>query len=809
MFVRAFLEIELKRFFVGKVAILGAGVMGAQIAAHFANAGVTAVLFDLAGEIGDRHAVVKGAIDRLLRIEPSPFVDTNLARLIEAANYEDDIHRLVDCDLVIEAVAERMDIKRSVYARVAPHLSENAVFATNTSGIPIAHLAEELHESLQQRFCGVHFFNPPRYMPLVELIPGPLTRTEVLDALETFLTSTLGKSVVRAFDTPNFIANRVGVFTLLATMHHAGRLDLPFDVVDALTGTPLGHPRSGTFRLMDLIGLDTMSNVLRTFQGALTHDPWHAHFRVPNWMAERIGAGALGQKTRGGLYRKGTVGHEVFDPQSGDYRLANGCIAPEVAELIALPDEADRLRRLRGAAHPQAQLIWSVQRDLFHYCAHHLKDIAPSARDIDFALRWGYGWQRGPFEQWQAAGWQETAGAIAADIEQGATMAACALPDWVFADALEPRQAVHDGALSWSAARAAALPRAALPVHARQLFPDTLLGERTPTRTMLFESDNVSLWLPAGESAVPVLSLRTKMGAIGAGAIDDMMDAVDRAEHEYEALVLWQPQGPFSVGANLRFMSELMHQGDLAAIDHFLIRFQGLTSRLARARVPVVAAVSGMALGGGCEVMMHCAAAALALESTVGLVESRVGLIPGAGGCKAFAQRAARQAVQWGRPGVDGLIDALSRPFDLLSAGRTAPNAQQAMALGFARESDIVVFHMQELLWVAQERARALARNGWRSPPVMPESVAGRAGIDIFGERLAKRRAAGELSEHDERVGRALAYALCGGDVASGSLADEAQLLAGERRAFIELATTPETAARIQHMLDTGKPLRN
>ena len=802
----------MKRLIARKVAVLGAGVMGAQIAAHFANAGIPVRLYDLPGSEDDRRGVARAAVQRLLAIEPAPLVEAARAALIEPASFDDDAPLLADCDLVIEAVAERMDIKRSVYDRVAPHLAAHAVFASNTSGIPIADLAAALPAALQPRFCGVHFFNPPRYMPLVELIAGPGTQPAVLDALDAFLTSTLGKSVVRALDTPNFIANRVGIFALLATVHHAARLGLGFDVVDALTGPPLGHPRSGTFRLMDLIGLDTMANILRTFEGTLADDPWHAHYRVPAWMSERVAAGALGQKTRGGLYRKGAAGHEVFDPASGAYRAADGQIAPEVADLIALRDEGERMRRLRASAHPQAQLLWSVQRDLFHYCARHLKDIAPTARDIDFALRWGYGWQRGPFEQWQAAGWQETAGAIAADIERGAAMATCPLPDWVFADALQPRRAVHEGTASWSAARAAALPRAALPVHARQLFPDTLLGEHAPGRTVLAETDDVSLWLPEGEAehgAVPVLSLRTKMGAIGPGAIDGLLDAIDRAEHEFDALVLWQPQGPFSVGANLRHVSELMRQGDLAAVDHFLIRFQTLTSRLAQAQVPVMAAVSGMALGGGCEIMMHCTAAALALESTVGLVESRVGVIPGAGGCTVFARRAALQAAQWGRPGVDGLIDALSRPFDLLAAGQTAPNAQQALALGFAREGDSVVFHPRELLWVAQQKARALARTGGPARPALPVAVAGRAGIDAFGTRLAQRRAAGELSAHDERVGNALAWALCGGDVAPGSLADAAQLLAAERHAFIGLVATAETAARIDHMLSTGKPLRN
>lgn len=800
------MESDVTRFVVRKVAILGAGVMGAQIAAHFANAGVPVLLFDLASATKDRHAVATAAIERLLRIEPAPLVDAGCARLIEAANYEDDAHRLADCDLVIEAVVERMEIKRKVYVQLAPYLGAHAVFASNTSGIAIHTLAQAMPEVVRKRFCGIHFFNPPRYMPLVELIPGPQTDVRVLDALETFLTSVLGKSVIRARDTPNFIANRIGFFSLLATLFHAQRLGLGFDEVDALTGSALGRPRSATCRLMDLIGLDTVANVIRTMQDTLSDDPWHRHYTVPGWLSGLVAAGALGLKTRGGIFRKEDGAHQVFDPACGEYRSAAGLIAREVADVLRVGDEPERMRRLRISTHPQAQLLWSVQRDLFHYCAHHLEGIAHAARDVDLALRWGYGWKTGPFEQWQAAGWQETARAIEDDIEGGVSMCSSPLPDWVFIDENSARRGVHHGSLSFSASAMVGVARQPLPVHRRQLFPERLSGEQPAVKRSLFETDDVSLWLPEQAPDLPVLSFKTKMGAIGPGAIDGALEALARAEHSYDGLVIWQEDGPFSVGANLEFIHALVQRGDLPAIEDFLARFQTMTTRMSQAHVPVVAAVGGMALGGGCEVMMHCAGVAIALETTIGLVESKVGLIPGGGGCKAFAIRAARLASQ---AGVEDVIPFLRRPFEMLAAGQTARNAVEARRFGFARDADHVVFNPREVLYVALESARALARIGYRPSPAPAVAVAGRAGIDRLAEMLTMRRQADGASAHDERVGRALIHALCGGDVPCGFIADEQTLLAAERCAFMDLVATPETRMRIRHTLDTGKPLRN
>jgi 3-hydroxyacyl-CoA dehydrogenase len=429
----------MSNFIIRKVAVLGAGVMGAQIAAHCANAGLPVVLFDLPGAEGKPNAIAEQALAGLKKLDPAPLASSDCARYIEAANYASGLDRLRECDLVIEAIAEKMEWKLELYARVAPAIRADAVFASNTSGLSIAALAAALPEALRARFCGIHFFNPPRYMALVELIPTPATDPALLDALESWLTTRLGKGVIRARDTPNFIANRVGVFSMLAAMHHTQRLGLAFDEVDLLTGPLIGRPRSATYRTADVVGLDTVAHAIGTMQASLPDDPWHAHFSVPSWLATLIKEGALGQKTRAGIYRKDGKQILVYEPARLDYRASGAQLAVEVAEILALRDPAEKMADLTACPHPQAQFLWSIFRDVFHYAACQLADIADSARDVDLAMRRGFGWAAGPFETWQAAGWAEVAAVIEADIHAGRAMAAVPLPRWV-----GERRGVHE-----------------------------------------------------------------------------------------------------------------------------------------------------------------------------------------------------------------------------------------------------------------------------------------------------------------------------------------------------------------------------
>jgi 3-hydroxyacyl-CoA dehydrogenase len=796
-------DLFMSNFVVRKVAVLGAGVMGAQIAAHCANANVPVVLFDLAGK-DDPDGIVKKAVDGLKKLEPAPLATKDRVSGIEIANYDRDLDKLRQCDLIIEAIAEKMEWKRDLYHKVAPYVGARAIFASNTSGLSINALADSLPDAIKPRFCGVHFFNPPRYMSLVELIACRGTDPTLLDHLEIFLTTTLGKSVVRALDTPNFIANRVGVFSMLAVMHHTERLGLTFDEVDALTGPLIGRPKSATYRTADVVGLDTMGHVIKTMQDTLSDDPWHKYYASPAWLTALVAKGALGQKTKAGIFRKDGKVIKVLDLKLQDYRESNAKVDEGVAAILKIKNPAEKFAKLRESTHPQGQFLWAIFRDVFHYCAVHLGSIADNARDVDFAMRWGFGWSQGPFETWQAAGWQTIADALKADIAAGKTMTATPLPAWV-----AQRTGVHEATGSWSAAQAKLKPRSSLPVYQRQLFPERVLGEQTAAGVTTYENDAVRLWHTEehGGSDIGILSFKSKMNTLGPDVVEGIFEALAWAEAGYQGLVIWQAKPPFSVGANLAALAPAIEAGDFVALDCAVARFQAMTQRVKYAAIPVVAAVSGMALGGGCETTMHCARAVLALESYLGLVEAGVGLIPAGGGCKEFAVRASEMAA---RTTTNDPFVFLTQVFQTVAMATVSKSALEARQLGFVRDSDPVVFHQQELLYVAKKTARALAESGWRAPlPPKAVKVAGRNGIATLELMLLNMREGGMISAHDYRVARGAAAAMCGGDVESGTLVDEAWLLAVERREFIELLKTPETQARIKHMLETGKPLRN
>ncbi|OYV35657.1 MAG: 3-hydroxyacyl-CoA dehydrogenase, partial [Thiomonas sp. 20-64-5] len=475
---------------IRKVAVLGAGVMGAQIAAHCVNARVPVVLFDLPAKDGNKNGIVDKAVANLKKLSPAPLGEAAEAPLIAQANYDTDLALLQDCDLVIEAIAERMDWKHALYKKVTPHLGANSIFASNTSGLSINALSDGFDDTLKARFCGVHFFNPPRYMHLVELIPTAHTDAAILDRLETFLTTTLGKGVVRAKDTPNFVANRVGVFSILAVIKEGEKFGLGFDVIDDLTGAKLGRAKSATFRTSDVVGLDTMAHVIKTMQDTLPldKDPFAALYATPPVLATLVANGALGQKSGAGFYKK--AGRDIlkFDPVKGDYAPAGGKADEIVARMLKKP-AAERFRLLRESSNPQAQFLWSIFRDVWHYVALHLADIADNARDLDFAIRWGFGWNEGPFESWQAAGWKQIADWISEDIAAGKALCSAPLPEWV-----RQVDGVHKPEGSYSAAKNSFIGRSTLPVYARQPFLQSVLGENAPDpRTAgntVFEDDS-------------------------------------------------------------------------------------------------------------------------------------------------------------------------------------------------------------------------------------------------------------------------------------------------------------------------------
>ncbi len=783
---------------IRKAAVLGAGVMGAQIAAHLTNAGVETVLFDLPAKEGPKSGIALKAIANLAKLSPAPLADKNFAAAIIPANYDEHLDHLKDVDLVIEAIAERMDWKLDLYKKIAPHVSATAVLASNTSGLSINGLAEALPEQLRHRFTGVHFFNPPRYMHLVEVIPTRLTDPAVVDGLEAFLTTTLGKGVVIAKDTPNFIGNRIGVFSMLAAMHHTEQFKLGFDTVDALTGPALGRPKSATYRTADVVGLDTMAHVIKTMADTLPDDPWLKYFKAPAVLQGLIDKGALGSKTGAGFYKKAGKDIVVIDVAKQDYVPSEQKPSDEVAAILAIKDPSEKFGKLRASSDPQAQFLWASFRDLFHYSAFHLADIADTARDVDFAIRWGYGWKLGPFETWQAAGWQQVAEWINEDIKAGKAMSDAPLPAWV----TDGRKGVHSKEGSWSAGDGTYKPRSQHPVYARQLFPDPILGEKFDQGVTVWENDGVRLWT-LGDDQVGILSFKTKMNTVNDQVLDGVQHAIKLAEEKLKAVVIWQTGEPFSAGADLKGALGLLKEGKFDDFDKMVANFQRTSMTIKESLVPVVSAVRGMAFGGGCEFQMHSARTVAALESYIGLVEAGVGLLPAGGGLHELAVRAAKS-------NPDDPFESLKKVFETIAMAKVSASAFEAKQLGLLRESDIIIFNAYELLYVAKKVALSLAESGYRPPmPARAIPVAGDTGTATFQASLANLKEGYFASPHDIDIATRIADTLCGGKIERGSLVDEEWLLTLERKHFVELAKTEKTQARIAHTMTTGKPLRN
>ncbi|MCM3562661.1 3-hydroxyacyl-CoA dehydrogenase/enoyl-CoA hydratase family protein [Hydrogenophaga intermedia] len=799
----------MNRFNVRKVAVLGAGVMGAQIAAHLVNVKVPVVLFDLPAKEGPKNGIVTRAIENLKKLKPSPIGVAADADLIVAANYEEHMALLGECDLVIEAIAERMDWKLDLYGKIAPHVAKHAIVASNTSGLSITKLSEALPEAIKPRFCGIHFFNPPRYMTLVELIATPATQPKILDDLETFVTSGLGKGVVRAKDTPNFIANRIGIAGMLGTMKEVENFGLTFDVVDDLTGKRLGRASSGTFRTADVVGLDTMAHVIKTLQDNLNEqtDPFYGSFGTPPVLKALLDKGHLGQKTKAGFYKK--VGRDVmrFELDSGEYVPA-GEKADDVYGRMLKKPAGERLKLLRNSTGPQGQFLWAILRNSFHYAAVHLATIADTARDVDQAMRWGFGMKQGPFELWQEAGWLEVAKMVQEDIDAGKALSKAPLPTWVFKGPVAEAGGVHTAQGSWNPSSGRFEPRRELPVYQRQPFPELLLGEAGPrfadAGTTIEETDSIRLWTLDNE--VLIASIKTKMHAISPEVCEGLMQAVELAESQYQGLVVWSGDEPFSVGADLQAMLPAFLAVGVAAIEDAEGFMQQTMLRLRYASVPVISAIRGMALGGGCELAVYSSKRVVHMESYIGLVEVGVGLIPGAGGLTYIARRAAENAAT--STGKD-LLPFLTEGFTAAAMAKVGTSAIESRSIGYLLESDLIVPHKDELLFVALNEAKAMFRAGYRAPHKRLFPVAGRSGKATVMGQLVNMRDGGFISQHDFHIATLIANVVTGGDVDPGTLVSEEYLMTLERQAFCALITNPKTQERILGMLNTGKPVRN
>jgi len=803
---------------IQKVAILGTGVMGSQIAAHFVNANVAVILYGLSSEDKPKNTEAEQAVAALLKQNPAPLASKSYAARITKANYDEHLPLLSDCDLVIEVISENIQWKYDLYEKVIPHLKDSCILASNTSAIPLETLAKGLPENLRSRFVGVHFFNPPRYMQLLELIAQPDTSKDILDRLEGFFTSRLGKGVVRAQDKPGFIGNRIGVFAMMAVQKHAHHFGLAPDVVDELTGTMIGRPKSATYRTLDLVGIDTFMMVVNELKEALPDDPWADYFAVPDWISELAQQGALGAKTKKGVYEKRGKDIWMFDVASNDYRqIKKKQVDKKLREIFTKTAPAEQFEKLVALDHPQAKFLLAVFGDIFAYSAFHMEAIAHSAYDIDMAMRWGYGWEQGPLEQWQDFGWERVAAYLKASI----TDAEKALPVWV-----DNCTAVHSDSGSWSVKSAKFTENLHHPVYQKQWQPPLLCGQ-SRDRTVIFEDDDICYWTIDNE--VGILSFKTKMHVLSYGVLKGMEHVLDIAEKHHKALIVYQEEGAFSAGANLYEVlmgvklgkmdgkpsllskmkqkafdtfSKLPEVGDLPSIETVIALLQTVLMRFKHGPVPTVAAVSGLALGGGCELLLHCNRVVAHIESYVGLVEVGVGVLPAGGGTKEMALRASEMSGS-DRP----LLPILAQYFEQIAMAKVATSAAEARDMGYLREGDKIVMHRGELLSIAHAQAHSMASD---LPPWQePLRVMGQGGKATLRSQVVNLLEGQFISEHDAEIVTRLAEVITGGAVPENTVVSAEHVLDLERKHFLALLAMDKTQDRIEHMLKNSKPLRN
>ena len=774
---------------LGRVAVLGAGTMGSRIAAHFANAGVPVLLLDLVlPDQGDRNAAARRGIESAFSQKPGAFFTPDTRRLITPGNFEDDLAGIRDCDWIIEAVAEDLAIKRALFERVEAARRQGSIVSTNTSGIPLARIAEGFGEDLRRHFLGAHFFNPPRYLHLVELIPGPETLPEVWDFVAQFCDLRLGKGVVRSKDTPNFIANRIGAF-FGATVHKITvEDDYSIEEVDALTGPAIGLPKSASFRLLDLIGLDIWAQVLRNLYEAARDDPWRERFVLPDFLAKLLERGWLGEKRGQGCYRRvGTgAGQQILalDRKTLEYHPARKARFASLEAAGNIENLPERLRRLVNAPDRAGSFLWKLLSDVFIYSASMIPEIADRPVEIDRAMRWGYAFSLGPFELWDALGVAETARRIEAEGR--------AIPAAV-------ERMLASGAKSfYRPADAGGWPRteyfdlAATAYREVEPRPGILaLPELKRARGVVRSNPEASL-VDLGDGVL-CLEFHSKMNVLGEDAVSMIPCAVEEAARNFEALIIANQGEHFSAGASLTPLLLSAQEGKWSELEAAVRRFQSAMMDLKYAPKPVVAAPFGMTLGGGCEVVLHCARAQASAELYMGLVETGVGLIPAGGGCKEMIAR-----------GTD-----LKCAFELIACGKVSTSAADARGLGLLRPADGVSMNPERLIGDAKRAALALAPGYAPGAPRTGILVEGEAGFTLLKDGVYLARENGSISDYDAAIGEKLAHVLCGGRLTGRQPVSEQYLLDLEREAFLSLLGEPKTQERIEHMLKTGKPLRN
>jgi len=777
---------------VDRAAVLGSGVMGATIAAHMANAGIRVLLLDVVPKDGgDRNRIAAAGLAALEKAKPAAaYLPSNLA-LIEVGNLEDDLARLSDCDWVVEVVVENMAVKKQLLGdRVAPHLRADAILSTNTSGLSVNEIAAALPEGLRPRFLVTHFFNPPRYMRLVEVVPSRFTDPAVTSGMAAFISQRLGKGVVLAKDTPNFVANRIGVFAMCSAIHHMQDLGLTVEEVDAVAGPATARPRSACFRTADLVGIDTLLHVAKNSYDSLPDDEKRDTFRMPEFMSQMVAKGLLGNKSKQGFFKK-TKGEKpetfFYDPASGEYRTSQ---RPKFASVEAgkgIDDPGARLRSVLGGKDKGAEMAWRNLRDTLIYAFNRVPEISDDFAGVDDAMRWGFNWELGPFEMIDAIGVADFV--TRAEADGVAVPPRLRLVDRFYVDEGGRRRGRDPASLAW---RDVTRPGGSV---------DLLLLKKGGAEV---EKNGGASVVDLGDG-VFCLEFHTKMNAIGGDVLAMFHRAVKRAETDGVGLVVANQGTNFSVGANLALLTMAIGEGALDEVGLTVAAFQRATMALKYARVPVVAAPHAMALGGGCEVCLHSDAVNALAETYMGLVEIGVGLLPAGGGTKELAIRAVRAA----EAGDADPSSFVFKAFSTIAMGKVSTSAAEAAQLGFLRPGDSITLGADRLIHDAKQKVLALAVNYRPSVPALDIRAPGRSMAASLGSQLWNMRMGGFITEYEEKLGRTIAGVITGGDVAAGTVVTEQWFLDLEREAFLRLCGEKKTIERIQHMLKKGKPLRN
>ena len=785
---------------IRRVGVIGAGVMGSGIAAHLANAGVQAILLDIVPpDLAEadkqsraaRNRFAAGGLEKAIKARPAAFFHPQFARLVEVGNTEDDLGKLAGCDLIIEAIIEKMGPKRALFEKLEA-IAPEAIIASNTSGLRIVEMMEGRSESFKKRFLVMHFFNPVRYMKLLELVTGPDCAPETLARVRAFGEDMLGKGVVVGKDTPNFIGNRIGTHAMMLAIQEMLADKLAPEDIDAITGPAMGHPKSASFRTGDVVGIDTLVHVADNCFSSLTRDEERHVFEVPAYIRAMVEKKILGDKTKGGFSRKAKDGSfETYDPYTEGYRAKGGDESIKKATKSAekVEDAAGRVKKLVADQGKAGAFAWKILSRSLAYTARRVGEIADDIVSIDEAMRWGYNWELGPFETWDALGFVETVDRMEKD--------GVALPDCI-------KKMRAAGATSF--------------YRGDQIF-DLLKGEyvtratdpRKATLTILRKGDKPVLKNDGAEAwdlgdGVLGLTFKTKANSLDADVIGMLGQAVERAEKDFRAMVIANQGEHFCVGANLFLVAMAGSQKDEKSLRMVVQTLQETTQRVKYASIPTVAAPYGMTLGGGLELCFACSAVQASAETYSGLVEVGVGLIPGGAGNLNMLWRALEGVPEGANVNV---FEYVAQVFKNIALAKVATSADEAKALGFFRRSDGVSFDRARQLADAKARAIGMAESGYHAPLPRAYRLPGESGIATLQMMIDTLVAGGQASAHDALIAGKLATVLCGGAGGASREVTEADILALEREAFVSLACEPKSLERMQYMLMNNKPLRN